>query len=206
MMDFFKKYFEIINLGLVLLAFYLLHIQFPPAQGMVVILCATLAFFYLGSGILVLLDKNNVEKVMRIIWFTGLWAVAIAVMGIMSRLLFWESNEIFMMVAGAGCLASFAFIILNRMGLDDRIKLAYTREMWPLVRRLVPAMAIGLMLYFSSYPTLYRIFGEYRHDRNYIELISEKLTNPSNQNIKKEWLNYHDSLKMERAIKYEQNQ
>lgn len=200
---FLRGQFELINIGLILVALYLLHLEFPPAQGMVVVLCCALSFFYLASGVLVLTDKGNIEKVMRIIWFIGMWAIAIAVLGMMARLLFWESNEILLMVAGAGVLASFAFIVLNRMGLDERVKDAYVMEMRPLMRRLIPAAAIGAMLFFSNYPTLYRVFGEYRHDSDYIELLSNKLNHPSNMNFRDDWEVYHDSLRIEKRARFE---
>ena len=52
-----------------------LYLQYDPALGMVVVLFSTLAFFYLASGVLVLLDRANVERVMRLTWFLGMWGL-----------------------------------------------------------------------------------------------------------------------------------
>ena len=74
-----------------------LYLQYDPALGMVVVLFSTLAFFYLASGVLVLLDRANVERVMRLTWFLGMWGLSLLVIGMMSRLLFWESARMAIM-------------------------------------------------------------------------------------------------------------
>ena len=53
----------------------------------------TLAFYYLASGVLVFLDRHRILRTIRLIYLIGLWAVSMAVIGIMARIHLIRMNE-----------------------------------------------------------------------------------------------------------------
>jgi hypothetical protein len=142
------RHLETIAVALAIGAFAALTAGWPSAEGLVVLTGAALAFYYLASGVLVLLDRARVERLMRLVWFLGLWAVAMVVLGAMARVLDWPSAEGLLLTGAAGCVAAAGFGWLNRQGLDDELRAAYDAEMMPLGRRLFGALAVAGLFWF----------------------------------------------------------
>lgn len=138
---------ESIAIFLAIAAFAALTYGWPPAEGLMVITGCGLAFYYLASGVLVLMDRANIEKLMRVVWFLGLWAVAMVVLGAMARVLDWSSDTMLLLAGGGGCLAAGLFAWLNRQGLQPEVRDAYDLEMKPLARRLFAGLAVAVLFW-----------------------------------------------------------
>ena len=171
-----------------------LYLQYDPALGMVVVLFSTLAFFYLASGVLVLLDRANVERVMRLTWFLGMWGLSLLVIGMMSRLLFWESARMAIMAGGATVAAVLGFSLLNRMGLKGELRSAYDLENKPLMRRLAAGLLFGAAFLFSPDRALYQTFGPYRDDPEYVNLLMNHLADTDDHEAEAAWKSRHAEL------------
>jgi hypothetical protein len=197
MMDKLQKYFEPAALLMILLSLAGLYAQSAIAQGVSVALVSLLAFYWLASGILVLLDRANVEQVMRLTWFMGMWSAAIGLLGIISRILLWSSNKSILMVSGAMALTAIAFSILNRQGLEGDLREAFDREMRPLYIRLLPVLLVGTMIYFTDARGIYSNFGLFRDDPEYVRLLMEKIDNPQNRKAVDAWKAYHTQKRLE---------
>jgi hypothetical protein len=191
------RWIEPMLLALILLSLFLLNKFFEPASGMLTLFAASFAFYYLASGILVLIDKNNIERSMRIIWFMGMWTVSFAIIGCMMRLLFWNGSKIFLLISGASALAVIAYSYLTRMGLQGELKSAYQREMKPMIIRLIAGLIFAGICFFSSNRSLYYAFGAYRDDPTYVDLIERKLNEPGNPQAQEAWQSYHEQKKAE---------
>lgn len=197
MMDKLQKYFEPAVLLMILLSLGGLYAQYAIAQGVSVALVSLLAFYWLASGILVLLDRANVEQVMRLTWFMGMWSAAIGLLGIISRILLWSSSSSILMVSGAMALTAIAFSILNRQGLKGDLQEAFDREMRPLYVRLLPVLLVGTMIYFTDARGIYSNFGLFRDDPEYVRLLIEKIDNPHNRKAVDAWKKYHTQKRLE---------
>ncbi len=187
LLPFVEKNMEWMALSACALCLPALYVGFAPAQGMTVVLFCTLALYYLASGVLVLLDRQNIEKVMRLIWFLGLWGLSLLVLGAMSKLLFWTSAPMTLLAGGASALAVCAFLLLNRMGLSGELLQAFIRENRPLLRRLVIGLMLSSALYFSSNRVLYSYFGSNRDDPEYVQVLMDYLDHPDDKRAKERW-------------------
>ncbi len=186
-LQFLEKRMEWLAMLGCVLALLALARNYPPSRGVTVVLFCTLAFFYLASGVLVLLDRQNVERVMRLTWFLGLWGLSLVAIGAMSRVLFWESARIALMAGGATVAAVVGFALLNRMGLNGEIRTAYDREIRPLLIRLIAGLALGAALFFSPDRSLYHTFGPYRNDPAYVNTLLEHLADPGDPKAEQAW-------------------
>lgn len=141
---------ESIAILLAIGAFAAYTLGWPSAEGLIVITASALAFYYLASGVLVLLDKVNVERIMRIMWFLGMWALAMVVLGAMATVLRWPVADTFLMCGAGGTMATVGFTWLNRQGMDTSIRDAYDTEIRPLARRLLGGSAVAAMFWFVA--------------------------------------------------------
>jgi hypothetical protein len=136
------RHLESIAIFLAIAAFAALTYGWPSAEGLVVITGCGLAFYYMA------MDRANVEKLMRVVWFMGLWALAMVVLGAMARVLDWSSDTMLLLAGGGGCIAAGLFAYLNRQGLDPEVRDAYDLEMKPLARRLFGGLAVAALFWF----------------------------------------------------------
>jgi len=184
---FLEKNLELLALAGCLLALVALYAKYPPAQAVAVVLFCSLAFFYLASGILVLLDRSQVERVMRLTWFLGMWGLSLLVIGAVARVLFWESARMMLMAGGATAAAVAGFALLNRMGLQGNLREAYDVENRPLLTRLLIGLIVGTALLYSPDRSLYQTFGAYRDDPEYVNLLMNYMDDPGDPKAEKAW-------------------
>lgn len=195
---FLEKNLEYLALAGCLLALVALYVAYPPAQAIAVVMFCSLAFFYLASGVLVLLDRNRVERVMRLTWFLGMWGLSLMVIGAVARVLFWESAQIMLMAGGATAAAVAGFTLLNRMGLQGGLQEAYDVENKPLLSRLLVGLLVGAALFFSPNRSLYQTFGAYRNDPEYVNLLLNFLDDPGDPKAEQAWKEAEEQKRTER--------
>lgn len=199
--SFLESHLEHLALVACLLAVAGLAANFEPASGAAVVLFCTLALYYLASGVLVLLDKSGVERVMRITWFLGLWGLSLLVIGVMARVLFWESARMALMAGTATAIGMLAFSLLNRMGLKAELREAYDRENRGLLRRLWIGIALGAAVFFTPDRALYGQLGPYRDDPEYVQRLMEHLAEPDDPEAEAKWRAIHEQKQTERRTK-----
>lgn len=195
---FLEKNLELLALAGCALALAALYANYPPAQAVAVVMFCSLAFFYLASGVLVLLDRNRVERVMRLTWFLGMWGLSLMVIGAVARVLFWESARMMLMAGGATAAAVAGFALLNRMGLQGGLREAYDVENKPLLTRLLVGLLVGAALFFSPDRSLYQTFGAYRNDPEYVNRLMDYMADPGDPNAEKAWKEAEEDKRAER--------
>lgn len=195
---FLEKNLELIALAGCLLSLATLYAQYPPSQAIAVVLFCSLAFFYLASGILVLLDRSQVERVMRLTWFLGMWGLSLLVIGAVARVLFWESARMMLMAGGATAAAVAGFALLNRMGLQGNLREAYDVENRPLLTRLLVGLVVGAALFFSPDRSLYQTFGAYRDDPEFVNRLMNYMADPGDPKAEQAWKEAEERKRAER--------
>ncbi len=141
---FLERHLETLALAGCALCVLGLSLGYDAARGATVVLFCSLAFYYLASGLLVLLDRHRVERVMRLTWFLGLWGLSLTVLGLMATLLAWDSAELTLLAGITTCAAVLGFVLLQRQGLGGELREAYHREIRPLALRLLGGGAIAV--------------------------------------------------------------
>lgn len=195
---FLEKNLELLALAGCVMALVALYANYPPAQAVAVVLFCSLAFFYLASGVLVLLDRSQVERVMRLTWFLGMWGLSLLVIGAVARVLFWESARMMLMAGGATAAAVAGFALLNRMGLQGSLRDAYDVENKPLLTRLLVGLVVGSALFFSPNRSLYQTFGAYRDDPDYVNLLLTYMDDPGDPKAEQAWKEAEERKRIER--------
>ena len=89
MVNFIRKNFEWFLVIQVVLALGLLYLHHPIAPVFRLLAFLLIASFYLLSGFRVLMDKRF-GRMIRILYFFGLWAMALGWIGIMYKVSFWQ--------------------------------------------------------------------------------------------------------------------
>lgn len=173
-----KQHLELLLIGFALLTGIMLYGNVAFSQQLIVVSLTTLGMYYLMSGALVLFDKR-VERVMRFLYFVGMWSLSFGLLGLVFRLRFWVNGENVLMTGFAfGAVVLLVAVIYRqttprakRKGVIDQLK--------PLINRLAIYPLVFVGFYLLPTGTLYTYFGAFRHHPAYVEKMLESHANPS---------------------------
>lgn len=197
MKNFFKKNLEILLLLFVLLSIGLKFSAVAIGEGLTLLAGACLAFYYLASGILVLADRRRVERLMRLLYFIGLWAVCMSVLGIIGRLHFYlfPSDRELLLISLASLFATLLLAwLLSTNRRDAEEKKLFKHQLQPLALRAGIAFLCVALFLSLDYKTIYSYFGAYRHDTEYVRLLMEKMENPGDAAADSLFKQYHEKI------------
>lgn len=176
MMD-WRKWAEPVMIGFAAITLLALYGQVSFAPQLVVVSLATLGMYYLLSGGLVLFD-SRVERVMRFLYFVGLWSMANGLIGLIFRLRFWQRGDILLMMGIAfGAVVMLVSLFYRQTTPIDR-RPAVIQQFTPLLRRLTIYPILFFVFYLWPTESLYRHFGEFRHNETYVRTFLDAWQNP----------------------------
>ncbi|MFN3940415.1 MAG: hypothetical protein ACK4IY_07490, partial [Chitinophagales bacterium] len=145
-----------------------------------ILLFGTLGFYYLASGILAFLDKKRITRTIRLIYLIGLWGVSISVIGIMCRILLLQGDKELLMAATFSLIGVLLFSWLSYRRLqDDHNREVFTWQMQPLVIRSIPAIMFSIGIIYADNEAVYKNFGTYRNNADYLHSIVQAYENPN---------------------------
>lgn len=172
-----KKNLEFILIGFALLTLIMLYGNVAFSQQLIVVALTTLGMYYLMSGALVLFDKR-VERVMRFLYFVGLWSLSFGLLGLVFRLRFWANGENVLMTGFAFGAVVFLVSVIYRQTTPKDKRAGVVGQLKPLINRLAiyPLVFIGFFLW--PLESLYHNFGEFRYHQPYVEKLIESHQNP----------------------------
>ncbi|MBC8174017.1 MAG: hypothetical protein H7X71_08930 [Chitinophagales bacterium] len=195
MKKFLSKYIEFILLALCILL--LLSKPEMPLYGdrICMVMFATLALYYLASGILVFLDKYRITRNMRLLYMFGLWAVAMIVLAVLARTTLVQMNYELLLICVSSLFAVSIFSLFIYNGTEPEKKPSISAQLQPLITRCVIAFFIGIGFLLIDPYTVYKLFGTYRSDAVYIDKIIRVYENPEDTILKNELIRYEEILK-----------
>jgi len=167
---FFQRYTEII-LVILTIVFVFYKSSLPKyGERISLMFFGTLAFYYLASGVLVFLDRHRILRTIRLIYLIGLWAVSMAVIGIMARIHLIRMNEELLYISCAALAGTLAFSWLAYRQVDEgEQQQAWRWQLQPIVIRSTAALLFSLGIVLITPYTVYHTFGTYRNDAQYTE-------------------------------------
>lgn len=180
-----KKNLEGLFIGFAVLTLIMLYGNVAFSQQLIVVALTTLGMYYLLSGALVLFDKR-VERVMRILYFVGLWSLSFGMLGLVFRLRFWANAENVLMTGFAFGAVVFLVAVMYRQTTPKDKRQWVIEQLSPLIKRLAiyPLVFIGFFLWPTE--SLYRTFGEFRYHEPYVQKLLESHQNPTDTLLHKE--------------------
>lgn len=185
-----KKNLELLFLFFALLTLIMLYGQVPFAQHLIVVSLTSLGMYYLMSGALVLFDKR-VERVMRMLYFVGLWSVSFGLLGMVFRLRFWHNGENILLTAFGFSAVVLLIAVVYRQTTPKEKRPPVIHQLQPLIKRLAVYPVLFFLFYWWPVDALYQQFGRYRHHEAYVEAFLEAYHAPG------------DSIKQARLEKLE---
>ncbi len=127
-----SKYFEIILISLTIL-FLFIKPAFPKyGERISMILFATLSFYYLASAILVFLDKQRIDRILRLIYLFGLSAISCAVIAIMARVILLQFSKELLIISTCAAIGTILFCWLYYRMLKEENKKLFSQYAKPL--------------------------------------------------------------------------
>lgn len=179
MKTFFTRFGEIILVLLTAIVVYIKPTLSSGGDRLSILLFGTLGFFYLASGILAFLDKKRITRTMRLIYLVGLWGVSVIVIGVMCRILLLQGDTELLIVALFSLLGMAMFSVIAYRNLSDaENKKSFLWQMQPVAVRSILALIIGAGFLFTDSYTVYRSFGTFRNDTEYINAIVDAYQHP----------------------------
>lgn len=192
---FFSRYFELILIALTLLFLFLKPNMPNYGERISMLFFGTLSFYYLGSGILVFLDKNRIGRIMRLMYLFGLWSVSIMVIAIMTRILLMQADKTLLMIAISSTVGLLAYIVLYYRKLEGEDRKALLYLIQPLFIRAVTSMLIGVAFLVGSSYGIYSMLGTYKDDVVYIEKIVSAYEHPHDTAIVNDYKRYDEEAR-----------
>lgn len=172
-----KKNLEWLLIGFALLTGIMLYGNVAFSQQLIVVSLTTLGMFYLMSGALVLFDRR-VERVMRFLYFVGLWSLSFGLLGLVFRLRFWANGENVLMTGFAFGAVVFLVSVIYRQTTPKDKRAGVVAQLKPLINRLAIYPILFLGFFIWPLDSLYHTFGEFRYSEPYIENLIKSHQNP----------------------------
>lgn len=180
MKKFFTRFGEILLVFFTILVVYLKPTFGASGDRLSILLFGTLAFYYLASGVLTFLDKKRIIRSVRLIYIVGLWGISVIVIGIMCRIILLQGDKELLIVALFSLIGILMFAWLSYKNIEDENNRdAFVWQMQPLVVRSILALIIGAGFLFTDSYTIYRSFGTFRNNTEYINTIVDAYQNPN---------------------------
>ena len=179
MKKFFTRFGELL---LVLLTILVIIIKPSLSNGgdrLSILLFGTLAFYYLASGVLAFLDKKRITRSVRLIYLVGLWGISVIIIGSMCRILLLQGDKELLIVAIFSLIGMGIFTWFSYKNIEDtNNRKSFLWQMQPLAVRSILALTIGAGFLFTDSYTVYRSFGTFRNNTEYINAIVDAYTYP----------------------------
>lgn len=180
-----KQHLELLLIGFTLLTGIMLYGNVAFSQQLIVVSLTTLGMYYLMSGALVLFDKR-VERVMRFLYFVGMWSLSFGLLGLVFRLRFWVNGENVLMTGFAfGAVVLLVAVIYRQTTPKDK-RTNVIAQLKPLINRLAIYPLVFVGFYLWPLADLYEHFGEFRYHAPYIEKLQESHDNPTDTLLRQE--------------------
>lgn len=183
-----KKHSEIILILFGFLTGLMLFGNIEFSERLIVVSTMSLGLYYLMSGALVLFNRH-VLRLIRIIYFIGLWSITVGYLGIAFRLRFWPNSGMLLLMAIGFGVVVMSVLILYRFDSKEK-KPELRKQLSPLFKRLLFYPALFLLFYMIPNLQLYQSIGPERHDPEYTGLFIELLENPTDSLKQKALLDY----------------
>lgn len=179
MKNFFTRFGEILLVFFTILVVYLKPTFGASGDRLSILLFGTLAFYYLASGVLTFLDKKRITRSVRLIYIVGLWGISVIVIGIMCRIILLQGDKELLIVALLSLIGILMFAWLSYKNIEEENnREAFVWQMQPLIVRSILALIIGSGFLFTDSYTIYRSFGTFRNNTEYINTIVDAYHNP----------------------------
>lgn len=195
MKAFLNKYFEYLLILLTVLFLLIKHTMPSYGERISMIFFGSLSFYYLASGVLVFLDKNRIDRMMRLIYLFGLWSVSILIIAMMTRTLLLQFDKELLIVAISSGIGLMLLIWLysNRISQDN--KKAFWYQIQPLFIRSIFCTLLAVGFLVASNYTIYHLFGTYKTDPVYTRKIIQAYENPQDTLLVNDYKQYDASLR-----------
>ncbi|MFN0275529.1 MAG: hypothetical protein ACKVPJ_07285 [Chitinophagales bacterium] len=194
MKNFIKKHFEIILLiNTIVFVFFKPNMQ-QFGERISMIMFGTLAFFYLASGVMVFLDKQRVNRSIRLIYMMGLWAVAMTVIGVMARIALIQMSFELLVICVSSLIGILIYTWMNYTRIEkEENKKAFAYFLQPLVLRCILAIFIGGGFLLMTNYAIYNTFGTNRRDPVYVQKVVNAYENPQDTVIVNDFKAYDET-------------
>lgn len=188
-----KKNFEAIVILFSIVALLFLYGRLPFSERLMIVGLSTLSLYYLLSGALVLFN-SRIWRIMRLIYFVGLWSISIGLLGVIFKLSFWQNSRILLLVSFSSGMAVLIFIFSYYRTIKPEAKTIAADQLKPVLYRLAVYPLLFLLLFNVSSRSLYTYMGAHREDQQYIDLLMDTLDNPDDQKAAKALEDYKKEM------------
>ncbi len=159
MKKFLSKHFEIILIALTLLFLFMKPVFSQYGERISMLMFATLSFYYLASALLVFLDKQRIDRILRLIYLFGLSTISCAVIAVMARILLLQFNKEFLIISICAAGGTIFVCRLYYQMLKDNNKNMFTNYVKPLVIRSIICMVICIVFLIANDYAIANMFG-----------------------------------------------